>query len=332
MFPSKALAPVLVLLAITLSADGKRVHHGVKTKYNPFPRINALRPVSFKRLFITNLDGLPRVLFSSEFPWKALGFFGGNRRIPAKIYLRKSNRFFVQFVPGLNGQRGTISIRLPEFGNAFLIVDGKMGIRAVRPYNDPVFVNAATFRVTTALDGCQGISIESVLYPLFFIRASRKRSRIMVSRFSYSTVFAKESSWDPRIVGKLVPDILPTHGLRIKMGVARLNNRRKKFIMNWIVRPALSGHPGAVSFQIMKNPNAYLRIRGYKVVLAKDIGDYQEAIDSSWVIRPARNGGPGFSFESVRYPGLFLSTVGRSYVGVSKPIYPDAISWTLNFN
>jgi hypothetical protein len=75
----------------------------------------------------------------------------------------------------------------------------------------------------------------------------------------------------------------------------------------WIVRPALNGAAGAVSFESTNYPGTYLRHQGYRLKQHRNNGQDLFKRDASFVVHPALNGLPGaFSFESVNFPGFYI--------------------------
>ena len=75
----------------------------------------------------------------------------------------------------------------------------------------------------------------------------------------------------------------------------------------WVVRPALIGVAGAVSFESTNYPGTYLRHQGYRLKQHRNDGSDLFRRDASFVVRPALNALPGaFSFESVNFPGFYI--------------------------
>ena len=75
----------------------------------------------------------------------------------------------------------------------------------------------------------------------------------------------------------------------------------------WIVRAALNGTPGAVSFESTNYPGTYLRHQGYRLKQHRNDGQDLFRRDASFVVRPALNGLPGaFSFEAVNVSGFYI--------------------------
>jgi hypothetical protein len=75
----------------------------------------------------------------------------------------------------------------------------------------------------------------------------------------------------------------------------------------WIVRPALSGIPGAVSFESKNYPGTYLRHQDFRLKQQRDDGadTHLFRMDASFYEKPALAGGPG-RYEAVNTPGSFI--------------------------
>jgi hypothetical protein len=72
----------------------------------------------------------------------------------------------------------------------------------------------------------------------------------------------------------------------------------------FILRPALSGAPGAVSFESTNFPGHFLRHESWRVKLNRNDNSDLFKKDASFHPRAPLSGAPGtVSFESVNYPG-----------------------------
>ena len=86
--------------------------------------------------------------------------------------------------------------------------------------------------------------------------------------------------------------------------LTRINTPLDRADATFLVRPALSGPPGAVSFESVNYPNHFLRHQNFRVKLHQGDGSDLFNKDASFIPRAGVAG--GISYESVNFPGRFL--------------------------
>ena len=89
--------------------------------------------------------------------------------------------------------------------------------------------------------------------------------------------------------------------------ITRISSPLDRADGTWMVRPALNGAVGAISFESTNYPGTYLRHQGYRLKQHRDDGQDLFKRDASFFVRPALNGVLGaLSFESVNVPGFYI--------------------------
>ena len=74
----------------------------------------------------------------------------------------------------------------------------------------------------------------------------------------------------------------------------------------FVLRPGLSGTPGAISFESINYPGQFLRHQNFRLKLNPDDGSPLFHQDASFLPRPALAGQGMVSYESVNFPGFFI--------------------------
>lgn len=94
---------------------------------------------------------------------------------------------------------------------------------------------------------------------------------------------------------------------RSGLGVlTRIDSAQDKADATFILRPALSGTPGAISFESANNSGYFLRHQFGRLRLHRNDGSDLFKQDASFVVRPGLADADAHSFESVNYPGNFI--------------------------
>ena len=73
-----------------------------------------------------------------------------------------------------------------------------------------------------------------------------------------------------------------------------------------MLRPALSGTPGAVSLESVNYPGQFLRHQNFRLKLNPNDGSPLFRQDASFLPRAALAGQGAVSYESVNFPGFFI--------------------------
>jgi hypothetical protein len=75
----------------------------------------------------------------------------------------------------------------------------------------------------------------------------------------------------------------------------------------WVMRPALSGTPGAVSFEASNYPGTFLRHQAFRIKQHRNDNSDLFKKDASFHVHPGLSGLPGtVSFEAVNVPGHYI--------------------------
>jgi Alpha-L-arabinofuranosidase B (ABFB) domain/Cysteine-rich secretory protein family len=74
----------------------------------------------------------------------------------------------------------------------------------------------------------------------------------------------------------------------------------------FVLRPGLSGTPGAISFESINYPGQFLRHQNFRLKLNPNDGSTLFHQDASFLPRPALAGQGMVSYESVNFPGFFV--------------------------
>jgi hypothetical protein len=88
--------------------------------------------------------------------------------------------------------------------------------------------------------------------------------------------------------------------------VTRIASEQDKADATFILRPALSGTPGAVSFESANTPGSFLRHQFGRLRLHRHDGSNLFKQDASFMVRPGLADADAHSFESVNFPGSFI--------------------------
>jgi hypothetical protein len=86
--------------------------------------------------------------------------------------------------------------------------------------------------------------------------------------------------------------------------ITRITTPLDRADATFLLRPALSGPPGAVSFESVNYPGHFLRHQDFRIKLHKNDGSDLFNKDASFIPRAGLAG--GISYESVNFPGRFL--------------------------
>lgn len=145
--------------------------------------------------------------------------------------------------------------------------------------------------------------------------------------------FSKTDTISPVSLGSVVPGMLIRFETPVELnryftanGGTMIYNPKNDIdsdSMNFIVRRAMNGLEGAISFESVSSPGRYIVMNQpsnpagiFSDRLFVSTPDSSSFGAASWFIRPALNGAPGFcSFESAEYSGVFM-VMRRGNTGV----------------
>ncbi len=225
-------------------------------------------------------------------------------------------------VPALNGSRGAVSFRSTNYPNTYL---RHQSFRVKQHENDgsELFRNDASFQVRGGLTGqARTFSFEATNVPGHFLRHQNGQLWIANRTAGNSALFANDATFrqssgsgfrttDREI--SLEASNVGGHFLRHRLALGELTAVNPRSNLDradatWIVRPALSGHVGAVSFESKNYPGTFLRHQAFRVKQHADDGSNSNLfrLDASFFERPGLVGAATKSFEAVNAPGFFI--------------------------
>ena len=259
------------------------------------------------------LDTYPTFLFSTNFetPNTYVITEGGTTYDPWLTYAPGSYAQKFRIVKGLSGVKGTVSFQSVRYPTAYMLTkQWSDELDFEHNTGSSTFAAMASFYERDALDGSSAVSYESQIKPGYFISHDSFSTKMRVAKYTTSGYFTRDATWDPRILARFRPYY--TTSLRVNAkyigGVQRayLSNT---YVMEYMIVPPLSGTPGAVSIQSLRQSTSYLKplaSQGNIVCLVQRESTKAYELSASFYMRKALNGQTGVSFESVEFPGQFI--------------------------
>ena len=259
------------------------------------------------------LDSYPTLLFSTNYhsPNTYVITEGGTYYDPwlSSATGSYARRFYI--VKGLSGEVGTVSFRAVSNSHAYLLTKSwNDELDFERNTGTSSFKIMASFYERDALDGSSAVSYESQFKPGYFIKHDSFSTKMRVSKYTTSGYFTRDATWDPRILARFRPWY--TTSLRVnakQIGGANRAYLSNSYVMEYLIVPALSGTPGAVSIQSLRQRTSYLRPVDSQrniICLREHESSKSFELSASFYMRKALNGHTGASFESVEFPNQFI--------------------------